>query len=163
MRSPINVSRTPLLPSRWDPGAAAGVTVAGGGSELSFPAGIAVDAGRRQIYVADTGRQRIQRYQLDASYGPQGGGVTVAGVDKAAGDETDLTKLNNPTAVLFDTKNDRLYVADARNKRVLSWPFDSLSGSEGKVAQRPATAGSHLESRVNRARSRHHRSHNTSL
>jgi DNA-binding beta-propeller fold protein YncE len=64
------------------------------------------------IYVADSGSNRVQRWDVGAMQG-----VTIAGsVQGVAGVEAD--KLNYPEGVFLDANETYLYVADFGNNRV---------------------------------------------
>ncbi|CAE7389293.1 nhl-1 [Symbiodinium sp. CCMP2592] len=129
----------------WPAGATQGYTLVGGPGvgapgytgpgELQFPAGIALDEDAGYLYVSDTGHHRVVRYTLDANMQVVGAGVTVAGTYGTSG--TDANLLDNPTALFLDAPRHRLYVADARNNRVMLWlltPY--LLDSEGITARR---------------------------
>ena len=89
------------------------ITVAGTGvdgsssSQLKLPWGIFVDT-NFDLYVADTGNHRIQRFRPG-----QLNGTTVAGL----GTPSNLT-LNNPTDVILDG-NGYMYIADNDHHRVV--------------------------------------------
>lgn len=118
---------------RWEPLSTVGVNFAGGSRELSYPSSVALDEVGRRLFVADTGNQRIVRYNLDARNAAVGAGVTIAGINGAAGDTTDPTRLNNPVSVYFDDANQTIWVADARNYRIMRWPADSSEGAAGAI------------------------------
>ena len=52
-------------------------------------------------------------------------GKTIAG-SNFAGNATN--QLRNPTAIIFDSKNDTLYVADTTNARIVTWQIDADYG-----------------------------------
>ncbi|CAJ1443225.1 unnamed protein product [Effrenium voratum] len=111
----------------WAPGASEGITLVGGPGfgapgydgpgELEFPTGLAMDEVRGFLFVADTGHHRVVRYPIDLAAMSLGAGITVAGTSNVSGSAGSL--LDNPTAIAY--RNDRLYVADARNSRVMTW------------------------------------------
>lgn len=112
----------------WPSGATSGRTLVGGPGfgaptydgpgELQFPAGLAIDEAKGFMYVADTGHHRVVRYALDVQQMQVlGSGQTVAGTDGTPGSNQSL--LDNPTALALS--GDRLYVADARNSRLMTW------------------------------------------
>ncbi len=86
----------------------------GPSAQLSFPRGLAVDAGG-SIYIADTGNSRIRKLALDGKIS------TIAGTGTAgfAGDGGPATgaQLNYPRGLALDASGN-LYVADSWNYRV---------------------------------------------
>lgn len=89
-----------------------------GPTELEFPTGLVIDEVNGYLYVSDTGRHRVRRYVLDVEEMQiLGVGLTVAGTDFTSGSNESL--LDNPTSLAL--QGDRLYVADARNSRVMTW------------------------------------------
>ena len=121
------IMRIMLVWRYWPQGQSSGRTLVGGPGfgapsydgpgELQFPAGLAIDELRGYMYVADTGHHRVVRYSLNDEMQVVGAGLTVAGADQVAG--KNLSLLDNPTALALS--GDRLYVADARNNRVMTW------------------------------------------
>lgn len=112
----------------WPRGGSTGRTMVGGPGfgaptydgpgELEFPAGLAIDEAKGYMYVADTGHHRVVRYTLDVeNMLVLGAGLTVAGTDRTPG--TNASLLDNPTALALS--GDKLYVADARNNRLMTW------------------------------------------
>lgn len=101
-------------------------------AELSAPLGVTIDADG-DLYIADTGNQRIRR--VDAVLGVI---TTVAGNGTAgfAGDGSSatapLTELNGPSAVAFDSKGN-MYIADSQNSciREVSGGIISLFAGNG--------------------------------
>lgn len=105
----------------WMPGYPWGETKAGDkngskgndSNQLNVPVGIYVD-GWNNIYVADSGANKVVRWDAGKSYG-----VTLAG--SAAGTSgTDSSKLSGPTGICvkFDGT---IYIADHNNNRVQRW------------------------------------------
>eukprot|EP00929_Paragymnodinium_shiwhaense_P053001 TRINITY_DN26539_c0_g1_i1.p1 TRINITY_DN26539_c0_g1~~TRINITY_DN26539_c0_g1_i1.p1 ORF type:complete len:4103 (+),score=936.60 TRINITY_DN26539_c0_g1_i1:86-12310(+) len=96
-----------------------------GAGILEQAMGLWLDEPKRMLYVVDTGFHRIQRYQLDANYSVVPfSNITVAGVQGEPGE--DVYHLNNPTAIYQDNVSDVLYVADARNYRIISFNLTEL-------------------------------------
>ena len=104
------------------------ITIAGTGvdgsssSQLKLPWGIFVDT-NFDLYVADHGNHRIQRFRPG-----QSNGITVAGL----GIPFNLT-LNSPTDVILD-ENGYLYIADNENHRIVrveSADYRCIAGCNG--------------------------------
>ena len=112
---------------KWAPGATSGVTVAGqsipaSGSDathLKQPKSVYVDASGN-VYVADYGNNRVQKWAVGASFG-----TTVAGNGTNG---STLTQLSSPIGVWVDVSGS-IYVGDAGNNRVQKWASGASSGS----------------------------------
>ena len=104
---------------KWAPGATSGTTVAGGkgngignaANQFNFPLGVWVDAAGN-VYVADNGNYRIQKWAPGAS-----SGTTVAGGNGQGGAANQFYSVND---VAVDAAGN-VYVADADNNRVQKW------------------------------------------
>ncbi len=109
---------------RWDPGASAGVVVAGGRGrgagpdQLSLPVGMALDT-TGSVYVADTYNHRIVRWDPAAS-----SGVVVAGGNGAG---VGVSQLNQPVGVDVDDAGG-VVVADTQNHRAVRWADGAAVG-----------------------------------
>ncbi len=91
------------------------------------PTGLAMDQDRELLYVADTGRHRIQVYRLDGghlrAFGSRGGGPG---------------QFNYPTYLNVETKTGRLLVCDSLNNRIQVFGADGgYIGEFGKAGDRP--------------------------
>lgn len=75
-------------------------------AQVRFPRKIAVDRNTSNIFVADTGNDRIQKFSRTFTFIKEWGGTG-----------TDDGKFNGPTGIALDS-NGNVYVADARNHRV---------------------------------------------
>jgi len=113
---------------KWASGATSGTTVAGSSSGtagsttslLNNPRGLFVDASAN-IYVADAGNNRIQKWASGAT-----SGSTVAGSSSGtAGSSSSL--LNAPSAVSVDGRG-YIYIADVNNNRIQLWPSGAANG-----------------------------------
>ena len=108
---------------RWN---TTGVTVAGtgasgsGATQLSSPWNIFVDS-NDNLFIADSGNQRISRWASGAS-----SGSTVAGTTGSSGSSS--TQLNTPSDVFVDVSQN-MYVADRTNSRIQFFPNGSTSGT----------------------------------
>jgi sugar lactone lactonase YvrE len=110
---------------KWSPGATAGETVAGrtgvsgsAADRLNTPWGVAIDA-FGNLYVADSGNHRIQKWASGATTG-----VTVAGTGTRG---SNANQLYNPYGVAVDVSGN-LYVADAGNHRIQKWSPGAATG-----------------------------------
>jgi sugar lactone lactonase YvrE len=110
------------------------IIVAGTGSagsssnELDFPYGIFVNT-NFDLYVADTGNKRIQRFQSGEK-----NGTTVAG----QGIPQNL-QLNHPTNVVLDSDG-YLFIADNGNHRIIRSGFDQFECIIGCTGQSGAAS-----------------------
>ena len=112
---------------KWAPGAAEGVTVAGGNgagfaaSQIYYPQGVYVDS-KGNIFIADTYNYRVQLWKPGATTG-----ITVAG-GNASGMGADQFAL--PIDIYLDAAHN-IYVVDAPNAgnhRVQKWVPGAASG-----------------------------------
>lgn len=92
----------------------AGVSGSLGNSQdkLSYPAGVFVSKTDRAVYVADRGNNRIQKWSFNSSVG-----ITIAGNSNGISG-SDMYSLNAPYAVILDSTETYMYVADYSNNRV---------------------------------------------
>lgn len=109
---------------RWN---ATGITVAGiTGSagvrpqQLRNPFGLLVDQSNN-LYIADRGNHRIQKWIKDAS-----NGTTVAGQSNGVSGNG-LNSFNHPANVELDA-NGTIYITEVFNHRVVYWSNGSFSG-----------------------------------
>jgi sugar lactone lactonase YvrE len=106
----------------WDYGTIVAGSFWGSGSsstELNQPSGVYVDAAEN-VYVADFGNHRIQKWAKGANYG-----ITVAGIGSYPG--TGADQLNAPAHVTMDTLGN-LYVTEYNNNRVTKWAPGATQG-----------------------------------
>lgn len=108
---------------------AGGSSDGSGSDQLSQPRGITIDASGN-LYIADFGNHRIQKWAPGAS-----AGETVAG-GNAAGDAAN--QLNYPSGVAVDGAGN-VYVADQYNHRVQKWApgateGETVAGGNGRGA-----------------------------
>ncbi|MES2777521.1 MAG: hypothetical protein V4722_25300 [Bacteroidota bacterium] len=87
-------------------------------NQLSTPFSVTADT-TGNIYVADAGNHRVQKFTPGSS-----AGITVAGGN---GSGSAANQLNNPRGVFID-KNGSIYVADAGNNRVQKWVTNAANG-----------------------------------
>jgi DNA-binding beta-propeller fold protein YncE/chitodextrinase len=93
------------------------VTAAG----LDSPWGIAFDSNHDLLYVSDSANSRILIYDASTVVLDGSNAVGVIGQPDFTTKTTGLAqnKLNTPTGIAYDAVNDRLFVADSGNNRVL--------------------------------------------
>lgn len=96
--------------------------------KIEDPVAVVLDEQRGLLYVADTANHRIQRFSLNSKEEVIAGGVTIAGVSYVSG--TALNMFDNPTALHVEHETMTLWVADARNKRVMRWDYGASEGVE---------------------------------
>ena len=85
------------------------------------PAGLALDTGSNKLYVVDTENDRIQIIGVDGDCDSNDDEYledAICFVDEFGGQGTDNGKFSSPTAVVLDTSNNLLYVADSGNDRI---------------------------------------------
>jgi uncharacterized protein (TIGR03437 family) len=105
-----------------------------GAKGFNSPAGLAVDPNNGNLYVADTGDNRVLRFpapfanpgraEPDAVYGQSSFTVNIAGVSK--------NTLNRPRAVTFDASGN-LWVADSGNNRVVRYSSAVLENPSPEI------------------------------
>jgi len=107
------LDNTPVL--RWN---STGITVAGisgipgsADNQLNVPYDIFLDYANN-LYIADRGNHRIQKYLFGSSIGQRVAGNVTGG--------SSSDKLSAPSRVLVDS-NENLYIADVHNHRIQFW------------------------------------------
>ncbi|TDX02235.1 T9SS type B sorting domain-containing protein [Dinghuibacter silviterrae] len=109
---------------KWAPGAASGVTVAGGNgqgaaaNQLYDPGFLFVDRAGN-LFVSDPGNNRVQKWVPGAT-----SGVTVAGGN---GPGNGAGQLSSPAGIYVDCEGG-VYVADYWNERIQYWAAGATSG-----------------------------------
>jgi len=103
---------------------------------MYLPRGVALDAVHHYLYVSDSSNNRVMVYALntDNSLSTSSGGHTASYVIGAsslqganAGGTTTQSTLAYPAGIAVDTANQRLFVADNQNNRVMVFSTASLS------------------------------------
>lgn len=100
-------------------------------SGLNQPTGLAIDPNNHRMFVADTDNNRVLVYNLDTNNSFTGtdynadlvlgqANFSVASPNQGS-TNINMAGLNAPTDVFYDSRNNRLYVADTGNNRVLVW------------------------------------------
>ncbi len=102
---------------------------------LNRPVGLAYDATRKRLFVADLFNDRVVVFDLSGGISTGMSASFVLGqADFSTGTgSTSQTGLDFPLGLQYDAGNDRLYVADAGNRRVVVHSTASLSS--GQAAQ----------------------------
>ncbi|CAF1135482.1 unnamed protein product [Adineta ricciae] len=88
-----------------------------GSNQLSAPSGICVDTDDQTVYIADTGNDRIIKWEYNATYGK-----VVAGGNRKG---NQIDQLNGPKVVIIDKNDDSLVICDYGNKRIVRWPREN--------------------------------------
>jgi DNA-binding beta-propeller fold protein YncE len=118
-----------------------GVTVAGGNglgsaaNQLYSPSGLYVD-GAGNIYVADNGNSRIQKFPAGSTSVTNG--VTVAGGNGAG---SAANQFHSPSGLYVDNSGN-IYIADQNNSRIQKFPAGSTSATNGTTVAGGNGAGS---------------------
>ncbi|CAF4200495.1 unnamed protein product [Rotaria magnacalcarata] len=74
---------------------------------------------QRYLYISDSDKEEVRRYQL----GDENGALTAGGNGRGAG----LNQLDIPTYLFLD-RQQNIYVSDNRNHRVMKWTKDAEEG-----------------------------------
>ncbi len=101
--------------------------VGGGASGLYYPDSVAYDPGNDILYVADTGNNRVMLYDLGDGISNGENAVNVLGQVDFDGDWWAITPsgLKYPRGVGLDIANDRLFVVDTENNRVMVYDISA--------------------------------------
>ena len=93
-------------------------------TQLNHPQGLAVDTSNSKVYVADTGNNRIQKYDTDGVYegwfgkdGSQGSGVHAVGTAFTPASGAAPCEFTAPMGVAVDFSGN-IFVADTGNNRI---------------------------------------------
>ncbi|HEY5142412.1 MAG TPA: hypothetical protein VII98_02810 [Solirubrobacteraceae bacterium] len=102
-----------------DPTGACGDGAAATGANLKSPRGVAIDVQNGDLYIADSGTNRIRRVSGGTITTVAGTGAICAGPTQACGDgaPAPLANFNNPSGVAVDGAHN-VYVADTYDNRV---------------------------------------------
>ena len=139
----INNNRIVLIASN----STTALAVAGGAGQsgmFSLPADVFVT--RTSVYVMDTSNFRVQKWSRDF-VNP----VTVAGTSGVRGNSTNMKAFSN-SYNLFVDKYDNVYMSDYGNHRVMKFPSNSTSGTNGVMVAGLGIQGSNA-SQLNGPRS----------
>ncbi len=136
---------------KWAAGATNGITIAGrssptgpvsggGPDQFDYPSGVFVDASDN-LYVADEGNHRIQKWAPGAT-----SGSTVAGRVRENGNANNL--LHKPKDVYVDS-NGAIFVVDHQNCRIQKWAQGSTIGTTVAGQNKPGSAAEFLAGPTN--------------
>lgn len=106
---------------------------------LDSPSGIAIDTINHNLFIADTGNNRVLVYGLNANNDLVDhfadfvlGQASFASNATNQGGAVSAQTLYGPTGVFYDISSQRLYVSDTGNNRVLV--FEGIIGANGQAA-----------------------------
>lgn len=130
-----------LTVQKWAPGAANGITAAGGqgAGVIINPFGIYVDSAGN-VYEADPLNNCVQKWSPGAA-----NVITAAGGNGAG---SGANQLNEPTNVYVDAGGN-VYVSDIRNNRVQKWAPGATSGITVAGGNGPGTAANQINFTAN--------------
>ncbi|CAF1038106.1 unnamed protein product [Adineta steineri] len=89
-------------------------------SSLNGPTFLYIDT-NNNLYIADSGNQRIQFWNYGASYGTKVAGVTGSG-------GSGLNQFNTPYGIARDPTTNAIYICDYNNHRVMKYFSGNLTG-----------------------------------
>jgi sugar lactone lactonase YvrE len=89
-----------------------------GEGEFRSPTALVLDTGNDLLYVADSGNDRIQIFDVDGSCGNDELAENVCFVDEFGGSGNGEGKFDLPSGLALDTGADYLYIADTDNNRI---------------------------------------------
>lgn len=130
---------------KWQPGATAGIVVAGGNgagsglNQLNAAYGVYADADSN-VYIADRNNNRIVKWAPGAT-----SGVIVAGGNGAG---SALNQINAPRGVFVDAAKN-VYVADMPNNRIVKWAPGATTGVLAAGGNGAGSATNQLNSPTN--------------
>lgn len=108
-----------------------------GPNQVRLPEGLVVDCSGN-LYIADTGNNRIVLYRAVAPDAPAVGGIVIAGVGSG------LNQVRAPKAVTVDAFSGDVYVADTGNNRITRFPGPCLGPVSSATASVVCRSGSAL-------------------
>ena len=122
------------------PNSTTAIDVIGQGSQsdmFTFNTPCNVFLTRTSIYIMDTWNFRVQKWTRNFS-----DPVTVAGLEGVRGNSTNMMALSN-SYYLFVDNYDNLFVGDYGNNRVMMFPWNSRSGTNGVMVAGTGIPGSY--------------------
>lgn len=141
---------------KWTAGATTGIKVAGrmsptgplngfGNDQFNFPSAVFVDASDN-IYVADEGNSRIQKWGPGATTGSTVAGLVATGNFPNPGSAAN--QLNRPKDVYVDS-NGTIFISDYQNCRIQKWTQGSSTGVTIAGQNKPGDAAEFLAGPTN--------------
>ncbi|MBI2061837.1 MAG: hypothetical protein HYT87_19020 [Nitrospirae bacterium] len=129
-------------------------------STMKNPKGVDLHPTSYKLFVADTGNNRMLVYNVGAAAASVTDGMNAANVIgqsnfTSAGAGTSATTLNSPQGVEVDSSNNRLFVSDTNNHRVVIVDLDLLSDGMSfinVIGQPDLTTGAISATAINRLR-----------
>ncbi|CAF1273208.1 unnamed protein product [Adineta steineri] len=114
--------------------AAGQLASAGSSASLLYtPVDVYIDS-NNNMYVSDCHNSRVQKYVNGSTIGQ-----TFAGMNSSAG--AALNQLNFPLHFSFDPSQTYMYIADGNNNRIMRYPMNSTTGTNGTIVAGGAGAG----------------------
>jgi sugar lactone lactonase YvrE len=104
-----------------------------GDGKFKSPSGLALDTGSNLLYVADTDNDRIQIINIDGNCDDNDDeylAKDICFVDEFGSGGTGEGEFDSPSALVLDTANDLLYIADTGNDRIQIIDVDGRCGSD---------------------------------
>lgn len=98
-------------------------------AKVSYPAGLAYDGSRNRLFVSDLSNNRVLVYTFTGGVitnGMSGSNVLGQSNFTSSSSSTTQARLSTPAGISFDSVNNRLYVSENSNNRILV--FDLSSG-----------------------------------
>lgn len=95
---------------------------------LRSPTDVAINTGSQLLYVADSSNNRVLVYGFTGSVSNNMSGTLVLGQTSftSSGASTTSTTMRSPRGVSYDAPNNRLYVSDTLNNRILMFASGSV-------------------------------------
>lgn len=109
------------------------VTAGTTAGKMDAPSDIALDAVHHRLFVVDTDNSRVLVFNLDSSNNlldTTADNVLGQAVFTANTADTNAKGFSRPTTAVYDATNDKLYVADKQNSRVLLFDTAAISDNE---------------------------------
>ncbi len=112
-----------------------GSTAANTQADLNVPAGLAYDAARQYLYVAETSGHRVKVWNLSGTITNGMNAINVLGQSSftAATAGNSQTGMNTPQSVAYEADRKYLYVAQSGNHRVTVFDLTSIANNQAAV------------------------------